>query len=132
MVNLIQDAIKQAQRRHREIIEASYDGSCNVYERQQYKDPETRVTSSNEVLVFGSEPCHVSYSSSPVAALENGAAKASQEIKLFLKPEIEIRPGSRIAVTQAGRAACYSQSGRPVVYSSHQEILLELWRGYAE
>lgn len=29
---------------HRKAIEATYDGKCNIYEKQPYKDPGTKVT----------------------------------------------------------------------------------------
>jgi hypothetical protein len=48
--------------------------------------------------------------------------------KLFLAPEIVVKPGSKLKVTQAGRTECYVRSGEPAVYGSHQEIVLELWK----
>ena len=55
----------------------------------------------------------------------------AQTIKLFLEPEPVVPPGSRIEVTQQGRTESYAQSGKAAVYSSHQEILLEIWKEYA-
>ena len=128
---MIADAIRQAQKRHRAVIEAAYDGTCNIYERQPYKDPDTMVTSHKEVLVKKDIPCRLSFSSAP-AALESGtAAGVVQTVKLFLAPELVLRPGSKIEVVQNGRTECYSQSGKAAVYSSHQEVVLELWKGYA-
>ena len=128
---MIADAIRQAQKRHRALIEATYDGTCNIYEKQPYKDPDTMVTSQKEVLVKKDIPCRLSFSSAS-ATLESGsAAGVVQTVKLFLAPEVVLRPGSKIEVVQNDRTECYSQSGKPAVYSSHQEVVLELWKGYA-
>lgn len=131
MARVIATAIKQAQKAHRAALEETYDGTCTVYERQQYKNPDTKVTESREAEVFSDEPCHLSYSSDTAAAGTGTVTNVPQTIKLFLAPEKVILPGSKIVVTQQGRTEAYSQSGKAAVYSSHQEILLELFRGYA-
>lgn len=128
---MIADAIRQAQRMHRAAIEQTYDGVCNIYQQVPYKDPETKATSHKEVSLLTEQPCHLSFSGSPAVSDGGTAAAVTQTIKLFLAPEIEVRPGSRIEVTQQGRTESYNQSGKPQVYSSHQEIALELWEGYA-
>lgn len=58
-------------------------------------------------------------------------AKTSQIIKLFMSPEIEIKPGAKITVTQAGVTETYECSGTPAVYETHQEIILKLAERYA-
>lgn len=128
---MIADAIRQAQKMHRAAIEATYDGSCNIYNREPKRDPETGVTSLEEVCKMENQLCHLSFSSSGAAEGTDTIAKVTQVIKLFLTPEIVIDPGSKIEVTQHGRTEVYGQSGKAAVYSSHQEILLELWKGYA-
>lgn len=128
---MIADAIRQAQRMHRKVIEAAYDGVCTVYERKPFKDPDTKVTSSREEAVIRNEPCHLSFSGDTAASGTETVTNVAQTIKLFLAPEKEIRPGSKIEVTQNGRTESYSQSGKASVYASHQEITLELFRGYA-
>ena len=61
----------------------------------------------------------------------DAAAAISQSTKLFISPEIVINGGSKIIVEQDGRKAEYSASGEPAVYSTHQEITLELFKGWA-
>ena len=73
----------------------------------------------------------LSYSSTAPAAGSDTVAGVAQTIKLFLAPEPVVPPGSRIEVTQQGRTESYAQSGKAAVYSSHQEILLEIWKEYA-
>lgn len=128
---MIADAIRQAQQAHRKAIESTYDGTCSIYEQQTYEDPETLDTVFREVQVQDNIPCHLSYSSSPATAGSETGTVLKQVIKLFLTPEIEVKPGSRIVVVQQGINGHYSRSGQPSVYFSHQEIVLELFRGYA-
>lgn len=98
---------------------------------QTVKDPVTKVTQQEEVLVHDSVPSHISYSSTAPAAGSDMVMTVAQGIKLFLAPELVVPPGSRIEVSQQGRTESYAQSGKAAAYSSHQEILLELWRDYA-
>lgn len=128
---MISDAIRQAQRMHRKAIEVTYDGICRIYGMQSVKDPVTKVTRQDEALVQDGIACHLSYSSAAPAAGSDTVTAVAQTIKLFLAPEWDISPGSRIEVTQQGRTGSYAQSGKAAVYPSHQEILLELWKEYA-
>lgn len=128
---MIRDAIKRGQRMHRKAIEATYDGTCRIYGMQSVKDPVTKVTRQEEVLVQEGIPCHLSYSSTAPAAGSDTVTAVVQTIKLFLAPELVVPSGSRIEVAQQGREESYGQSGKAAVYSSHQEILLELWKEYA-
>ena len=98
---------------------------------QSVKDPVTKVTRQEETLVQDGIACHLSYSSTALAAGSDTVTGVAQTIKLFLAPEPVVPPGSRIEVTQQGRTESYAQSGKAAVYSSHQEILLEIWKEYA-
>lgn len=128
---MIADAIKQAQKIHRAAIEATYDGICDVYAKKPVRDPETGATSMKEVHTVENQLCHLSFSNSGAAIGTGTVTNVTQTIKLFLAPEIFIDPGSKIEVTQHGRTETYGQSGKAAVYSSHQEVLLDLWKGYA-
>lgn len=128
---MINDAIRQAQRMHRKAVEATYDGTCRIYGMQSVKDPVTKVTRQDEALVQDGIACHLSYSSAAPAAGSDTVTAVAQTIKLFMTPELTVPPGCRIEVTQQGRSESYAQSGKAAVYPSHQEILLELWKGYA-
>ena len=125
---MVSETIKQAQRMHRKAIEATYDGTCRIYGMKPIRDPVTKVTRQEEGLVQDGIACHLSYSSTAPAAGSDTVAGVAQTIKLFLDPEPVVPPGSRIEVTQQGRTESYAQSGKAAVYSSHQEILLEIWK----
>lgn len=128
---MLSEAIAQARQVHRELIEQTYDGTCSLYEQQPKKDPKTKVTKMAEVCLETGIPCHLSFSGTGPAVGSETATSVPQTIKLFMAPEREIRPGSRLEITQQGRTGNYRRSGKPAVYFSHQEILLELWEGYA-
>ena len=130
MVN-VGKAVNYCRKRQREAVEAVFDGTCRIYGMRSVKDPETRVTGQEEVLVQGDIPCRLSCSNAPAAAGNGQVTAVAQTIKLFLAPEIMVDPGSKIVVTQNGRMDCYARSGKPAVYPSHQEIALEIWKGYA-
>ena len=116
---------------HRKAIEATYDGTCRIYGMKPIRDPVTKVTRQEEALVQDGVACHLSYSNTAPAAGSDTVTGVAQTIKLFLDPEPVVPPGSRIEVTQQGRTESYAQSGKAAVYSSHQEILLEIWKEYA-
>lgn len=128
---MIADAIMQARRMHRQVIEETYDSICNLYVKQPVKDPQTKVTRQCEVRMEENIPCLLSYSGTAPAADGGMVTTVAQTIKLFLAPGWRIPPGSRIEITRQGHTESYSQSGKAAVYFSHQEIQLELWKEYA-
>ena len=104
-----------------------YDGRCTITEHQPYKRP-NGSTGFQTVDVLTDQPCRLSYSSNSASGKGERTSQQSQTIKVFMDPEVEVRPGSRITITQNGRTVAYTQSGQPAVYATHQEILLELWK----
>lgn len=127
----IAQAILQAQRMHREALEASYAGKCTVAILKSVTDPITKITSKQEIVEQKDIPCRLSFSSTSGTGEASPVAAVTQTIKLYLAPEIQIKPGSRITVTQNGYTNQYERSGQPAIYASHQEITLELFRGWA-
>lgn len=123
MVN-VQNAARKA-------IESTYTGKCSVIERRDAADERTKITRKKEVLTVENQPCRLSFERIKAAAQSETAAAVSQSIKLFIAPEIRIKSGSKIIVEQNGIKNEYSASGEPSVYSSHQEIMLELFRGWS-
>ena len=118
-------------RRARQEAESLYDGSCTISEYRKRTEPDTGLTRHHEETVVTDCPCRLSYESSPASGRTDTAAPVSQGIKLFLAPETEVRPGSKITVTQAGATRQYRASGVSKVYPTHQEVELELFRGWA-
>lgn len=114
----------------RKAIEKMYDDTCNVIERQKVKDPLTKKTGFTETTVLLAEPCRLSYKSVPATG-EGDTATVSQEIKLFLSPDVEIKAGSKIEVTHKGVTTAYKRSSKAAVYETHQEIVLVLFDRWA-
>ena len=73
------------------------------------------------------EPCKVSYNREQATNIASGAAVISQSITLFIRPDLEVKPGSVIEVTQHGKTTKYKGSSKSAVYTNHQEIVLELF-----
>lgn len=115
----------------RQAIESMYTDKCDIIERQERTDPITKKTSFQEVTVISEQPCKLSFGSVPVTS--NGdAAEMVQTVKLFISPDISIKPGSKIVVTKPEQLpVAYSNSGKPATFTNHQEITLELFERWS-
>lgn len=109
----------------REVYESTYCDKCNITEK--VKNKVDGVISFSDEIVIENQPCKISFESIPSTTESNTMASMAQSTKLFLTPEIEVKPGSRIDVTHLGVTTAYKRSGKPAVYHTHQEIMLELW-----
>lgn len=127
MVNAIQAAHKAA----RKAIEATYFGTLTVTERKKEKDERSKLTKNVEVVVLENQPCKLSFETLKAAVQTDSAASVTQVTKLFVSPDVSIRAGSKITVTQDNVTADYTYSGVPAIYPTHQEIILELFERWA-
>ena len=112
-------------------LERLYHDKCTIYNKVEVFDAETKQTSFGSEVTEVDIPCRVSFSS--IAAVQQGEATPAlaQAVKLFLGPNIAVKPGSRIVVTRGGSKTEYRASGQPARYASHQEIALELADDFA-
>ena len=117
--------------RARKAVESTYTGFCTISEYKDVKDEITKITRKKEVVVSENVPCRLSFESKKAAVPSETATAVSQGVRLFLAPEIIVRSGSKVTVTQNEVTSEYSASGVPAVYGTHQEIMLELFRGWA-
>ena len=117
----------------RTALERLWKDRCSIFIREEVTDPVTHLTDSEEKPLLQDQPCKLSFetltssSGDPVAAV-------AQTVKLFLSPDVEIPAGCKIVVTRFNnleRKFTYSRSGEPGVFSNHQEIMLEPFRGWA-
>ena len=104
-----------------------WSGRCTIWEYENVTDPDTFQTSQREVMVLEDEPCRISFNTEAVTNPESGVAEMTQFTLLFIRPDLEINAGSIIEVTQNGRTTKYRRSGKPAVYTNHQEIRLTLY-----
>ena len=124
-------AMEAARKAARKAQEATYEGLCTVYEYRDVTDEKTKLSSEEEVAVIEDQPCKLSFEKLNAVVQTETAAVQAQGLKLFLAPEIVISSNSKIVVTQNGVTDEYSASGKPAIYSTHQEITLESFRGWA-
>lgn len=111
-------------------LEKLYCGTCNVVEYQKVQDPVTKKTGFAEVSVLMAQPCRLSYKSAPATG-DGNTASVTQEITLFISPDVEIKNGSKIVVTQRGQTTQFTNASEPKVYDSHQEIALKLFERWS-
>ena len=115
----------------RATIESTYEDKCTVTEIQHSKNPVTFLQEEKEVCTVENQPCRLSFSN--ISSVGDGDyAVTAQTVKLFIAPEIEIKAGSKITIVQKdGSTHHYKRSGVAGVWSTHQEIMLELFKGWA-
>ena len=124
-------AMEAARKAARRAQEATYEGLCTIYECRDVTDEKTKLSSEEEVAVIEDQPCKLSFEKLNSVVQTETAAVQAQGVKLFLAPEIVVSSNSKIVVTQNGVTDEYSASGIPAIYSTHQEITLESFRGWA-
>lgn len=123
---------EKAKKAYRRAVERMYEDRCSIYEVGSVRDRKTGITRpADNILVVENEPCRLSFKSFGPANQTEGPAKLSQEIKLFIAPEMKIKEGSRVVIIRNGKTFEYRSSGVPAVYSSHQEIVLTYVKEYA-
>lgn len=113
-------------------IKSLWRGKCTVTVRNNdTTDENTGRVVVGEVDTYTDEPCRISFDTVNATQPENNAANIVQSITLFIDRAVVIPEGSKIMVTQNGATAVYEKSGKPAVYSTHQEIPLEIFKGWA-
>ena len=113
-------------------IKSLWRGKCTVTVRNNdTTDENTGRVVVGEVDTYTDEPCRISFDTVNATQPENNAANIVQSITLFIDRAVVIPEGSKITVTQNGVTAVYEKSGKPAVYSTHQEIPLEVFKGWA-
>ena len=114
----------------RKAVESLYDGRCTITEYQKVKK-ENKSTGFDEVVVLENIPCRMSYKSVNPTNQTATAGVVTQGITVYLSPDILVKPGSKLTITQNDVTSEYKSSGKPAVYSTHQEVSLELFKGWS-
>lgn len=115
----------------RKAIESLYDDVCTITEHQKVKK-ENKSTGFDDVVVLENQPCKLSYKTVTSAKpTETAASSIVQSTKVFIAPEIKVKPGSKFTITHKGVTTEFKNSGEPAIYDTHQEIVLELFKGWA-
>lgn len=111
----------------RQAIESLYSGVCSIFEYVGVIDETTKKTNHIETAMLIDQPCRLSFKNNKSTNQTESGAELMQSVKLFIAPEIHIKPGSKIVVLQNGFMAAYKNSGASAVYQNHQEVPLELF-----
>ena len=114
----------------RKAIESMYEGTCTITEHQKVQRP-NKSTGFADVVTQENIPCRLSFKTTNSTNQTETAASIVQVTKVFLAPEITVKPGSKLTITQHGVTTEYKSSGEPAFYSTHQEIVLEIFKGWA-
>ncbi|WP_317367736.1 hypothetical protein [uncultured Tyzzerella sp.] len=108
-----------------------YIGRCKIYEYENFIDENSKAIKQNIRIKYDNLACRVSYynnSSNILASKEDTFNNIiTQKVKIFLDNTIKIKAGSIIEVNQNGKITKYKNSGEPVIYSNHQEIMLDIF-----
>lgn len=123
------DVLERARALAKKAMEDIYfTEKCDVIEMQSVRDERTKITKASEVKVLESQPCKVSYGSLNTVGQTSTGATNRQTVKLFISPNVIIKPGSKVVVGQN----TYKASGVPAVYTdTHQEIMLDMFDRWA-
>lgn len=108
----------------RNIVKSLYDGRCTIIEVEKYT--ENKTTKFRDIIITEDEPCRISHYTKKKSENSDMSYNSEQSVKLFISPDITIKEGSKISVTQNNVTKQYRNSGTPAVYSGHQEIMLIL------
>lgn len=112
-------------------LESLYTGTCTVIEYKKVKKPNKSI-GFEEVVVLENQPCRVSYKTiNSTSATDNAVSVVTQVTKLFISNDVYISTGSKIISVQNGVTTEYKSSGEPAHYETHQEIILELFKGWS-
>lgn len=115
----------------RKAIESMYDGTCTITEYQKVKLP-NKSTGFKDIVVLEDIPCRLSFKTiTNTNQTETGVSAVVQVTKVFIAPEIQVKPGSKLTITQNDVTTEYKSSGQPAIYTTHQEIELELFERWA-
>lgn len=115
----------------RKAFESMYEGTCDIVEHKKVKKS-NGATVSEDVKVLEKEPCRLSFKTiTSTNPTDIGASSLKQTTTLFINPDVKIKAGSKLVVTQNNITNEYKQSGEPAMYDTHQEIILELFKGWS-
>lgn len=117
----------------RTALERLWQDRCSIFIREEVTDPDTHLTDFQDSPLLENQPCKLSFETLTSTGGDE-VATIQQVVKLFISPDVKIPAGCKIVVTRPNeteRTFTYTRSGEPGVFSNHQEIMLEPFRGWA-
>ncbi|NFC96121.1 hypothetical protein FDB33_11090 [Clostridium botulinum] len=118
--------IEKARKQAKKAIESLYDCTCNIYRYEKYKDSVTKETKTgiNPIPKHEKQSCKVSKQSLSKNNQTDTTNNINYELKLFIAPEVEIKQGDEIEVTNALDVKAKYKAGEGFFYYTHQEVIL--------
>ena len=116
---------------YKKAVQSLWDGRATITVREGVLNERNGRTEQVERVTASDLPCRISYTTVKTTEPSEEAAVVAQAVTLYIDPSVDIPEGSKITVTQKAVTRDYERSGTPAVYSVHQEVPLELFRGWA-
>lgn len=116
---------------YKKAIQSLWCGRATVTVLDGELNPANGRTEPKERVAVSDAPCRISHATVKSTEPSEEAALVAQTVTLYIAPSVDIPEGSKITVTQNGVTRDYERSGKPAVYSCHQEVPLELFKGWA-
>lgn len=119
--------IERVRKEARKAIESLYDCTCDIRAYEKYKDPITKETKTgiNPIPKYEKQSCKVSKESLSKNNQTDTINQISYELKLFIAPEVEIKQGDEIEVTnKVLNITTKYKAGEGFPYNTHQEVIL--------
>lgn len=113
----------------RQQIESTYTDTCTVIEHQKTKV--NGVTKFADVPTLEDQPCRLSFKTITQGKQSETVSNIDQVTKLFISPDITIKEGSKIVIERDGNTLEFKSSGIPAIYATHQEIVLDAFKGWS-
>lgn len=113
----------------RKIHEKNYGGICTIIEYQKTVQA-NKSTGFVEVVVLENQSCKLSFKNLNNAKTGDVGTTVEQTITILISPDIVVKSGSKLIITQNGETKEYKNSGEPARFPTHQEISLELFKGW--
>lgn len=116
---------------YKKAIQSLWTGLATITVRQGVLNPANGRTEPVEKVTASDLPCRISHQTVKSTEPTEEAALVAQTVTLYIDPSVDIPEGSKVTVTQNGVTRDYERSGKPVVYTCHQEVPLELFKEWA-
>lgn len=103
----------------REAIESTYYDSFSSFRKVNRKNGAITVQSEEKILE--NKPCALSHGSGKALVMPNGLGQTEEIYTLFHAPDLDVKPGDKITVTNPGGQTFNCVAGKPFAYASHAE-----------
>ncbi len=116
---------------HKSALKTLWTDVCSVYVYTPTINANNKRTEFIENAIYTDISCKLSFKHAYATDQTTHVAALHQTVTLFLDSAIAIPAGSKVVVEHNNSTFIYKASGEPNVFQYHQEISLQLWKGWA-